>query len=1011
MEAYWKPYEGERVDRSYLLNHLIGWGSFGGVFHADQFIEKKRIRSVALKLIWLDPAETEAEADAKLDELIFATTLHHPNLLVCHTAGSAEVGPSKTKFLYLVMELAESSLKSRLKSELLSVEEAQELVEHVGAGLGFLHKSFVHRDIKPDNILRVQGVWKLSDFGLIRKVNPEISAYTAQPAGSLSYMPPESFDGRYTSAFDIWSLGVLLAEALTGIRPFTGATEAALIGAIMAAQPKLAWKELRPFDRMVEGCLTRDYKARWSSDQVLTELKRIRGGPFQSLNEVTRSRYLLLGVLMPEMVATLPILHSLWRTSEVAVRATAEQLSQLSLVNRDGEGVYLDERQLEEVRRQWPDQAAMGLIQEAVRLSAHVILRDPCQFASQVVGRLLMHRENGVVRQFTDHVGSAAPKPWLRPLNAALCGPGTALVRILEGHAGSVFSVGVSADGARAVSASSDKTLKVWDLETGRAPRTLEGHTGEVWSVAVSPDGQRAVSASSDKTLKVWDLETGREIRTLSGHGHWVVSAAMMGDAKRAVSASWDKTLKVWDLESGSELRTLTGHSGVVFAVAVTADGKRAVSASNDKTLKLWDVESGRELRTFRGHTGGVRGVALTGDGRFAVSASEDYSLKLWDLATGRDLYTLTGHSNRVVGVAVSADGYLAVSASWDNTLRLWDLENGKELQTLEGHAGWVVGVAVNGEAQRAVSASWDSTLRVWDLRAGRGGAVSRAHAGVVHGVAVSRDGQCAISASWDNTVRVWDVESGQELRAMQGHSGTVAGVALSADGRRGISASYDGTLRVWDIEEGRELRRLEGHTHEVAAVAISANGQRAISASYDKTLKVWNAETGKELQTLTGHTREVSCVALSENAQRAVSGAEDNTLKLWDVNTGRELGTLKGHSAAVNGVAMTPDGRRAVSVSDDKTVRLWDLETKQELRILAGHMGAVYGVALGGNGRLAVSASEDKTLWVWDLETGKAVATFTCDSAASSCAFAKERIVAGDFGGHLYFLALEREK
>jgi WD40 repeat protein len=120
-----------------------------------------------------------------------------------------------------------------------------------------------------------------------------------------------------------------------------------------------------------------------------------------------------------------------------------------------------------------------------------------------------------------------------------------------------------------------------------------------VYAVAVSPDGQRAVSASWDQTLKVWDLSSGRELRTLSGHSGEVTAVAVSPDGQRALSASWDQTLKVWELSSGRELRTLSGHMSSVNAVAVTPDGQRAVSASNDQTLKVWDLETGQILATF----------------------------------------------------------------------------------------------------------------------------------------------------------------------------------------------------------------------------------------------------------------------------------------------------------------------------------------------------------------------------------------------------------------------------
>jgi WD40 repeat protein len=160
----------------------------------------------------------------------------------------------------------------------------------------------------------------------------------------------------------------------------------------------------------------------------------------------------------------------------------------------------------------------------------------------------------------------------------------------------------VTPDGQRAVSASSDQTLKVWDLASGRELRTLSDHSSDVYAVAVTPDGQRAVSASDDETVKVWDLASGRELHTLSGHPNSVDVVTVTPDGQRAVSSSWGGTLKVWDLASGRELHTLSGYTfGVTFtAVAVTPDGQRAVSASSgDQALNVWDLETGEVIATF----------------------------------------------------------------------------------------------------------------------------------------------------------------------------------------------------------------------------------------------------------------------------------------------------------------------------------------------------------------------------------------------------------------------------
>ncbi|MBI5522402.1 MAG: TIR domain-containing protein [Desulfarculus sp.] len=350
----------------------------------------------------------------------------------------------------------------------------------------------------------------------------------------------------------------------------------------------------------------------------------------------------------------------------------------------------------------------------------------------------------------TRRAGSPGPKA--HPASPPLC------LHTLAGHSSWVRAVSLTRDGNRAVSASNDRTLKVWDLQKAICLTTLEGHSGEVWAVSLTRDGQRAVSVSGDKTLRVWDVERGKCLHTLEGHSGDVRAVSLTLDGQRAVSASSDKTLRVWDVERGRCLHTLEGHTRWVSAVSLTRDGQRAVSVSGDKTLRVWDVEQGKCLHTLEGHSGEVLAVSLTLDGQRAVSASFDDTLRVWDLARGKCLHTLEGHSGYVRAVSLTRDGQRAVSASFDHTLRVWDLERGKCLHTLEGHSGDVYAVSLTPDGQRAVSASRDGTLRVWDLERGKCLHTLEGHSNWVRAVSLTPDGQRAVSASWDNTLRVWDL-------------------------------------------------------------------------------------------------------------------------------------------------------------------------------------------------------------------------------------------------------------
>ncbi|MCA2931148.1 MAG: hypothetical protein IM336_11940, partial [Microcystis sp. M018S1] len=244
----------------------------------------------------------------------------------------------------------------------------------------------------------------------------------------------------------------------------------------------------------------------------------------------------------------------------------------------------------------------------------------------------------------------------------------------LEGHDNSVLSVNFSPDGKTLVSGSDDKTIKLWNVETGKEIRTLYGHDNSVTSVNFSPDGKTLVSGSDDNTIKLWNVETGQEIRTLYGHDSYVSSVNFSPDGKTLVSGSYDKTIKLWDVETGQEIRTLYGHDNFVYSVNFSPDGKTLVSGSNDKTIKLWNVETGQEIRTFKGHDSYVYSVNFSPDGKTLVSGSNDKTIKLWNVETGQEIRTLYGHDSYVWSVNFSPDGKTLVSGSNDKTIKLWNV-------------------------------------------------------------------------------------------------------------------------------------------------------------------------------------------------------------------------------------------------------------------------------------------------------------------------------------------------
>jgi WD40 repeat protein len=303
---------------------------------------------------------------------------------------------------------------------------------------------------------------------------------------------------------------------------------------------------------------------------------------------------------------------------------------------------------------------------------------------------------------------------------------GGGLQPTLRSHTASVCSVAVTADGRKVISASDDKTLKVWDLASGQVVQTFLGHSDGVSSVALTPDDKYAVSGSDDKTIRVWDFASGKELRALRGHDSKIWSVAVASNGDRIVSGGADKTVKIWDRSSGELLQTYSGRtvagegetvSEPVWSVAVTPDTTRLVAGA--ESVLLWELGSEEALR-LRGHSKRVVAVAVTPDGKYAISGSEDNTLMIWDLATGESFRTLQGHTDAVRSVSFTRDGSRAISGSDDCSIKVWDVASGELLRTLQGHSGPVLSVAVTPDNERIVSGSDDFTIKVWNLPATR---------------------------------------------------------------------------------------------------------------------------------------------------------------------------------------------------------------------------------------------------------------------------------------------------
>lgn len=350
-----------------------------------------------------------------------------------------------------------------------------------------------------------------------------------------------------------------------------------------------------------------------------------------------------------------------------------------------------------------------------------------------------------------------------------------------------------SADAKSLATSNGDKTVQLRDLsdESANNIRVFESYSSGVYATAFSPDRRWFAAGGKDRTVRVWEIRTGRKVHTLAGHAGWVTSLAFNPDSTLLASASLDGRVKLWDNETGLEARTLDAHSESVNAVAFSPDGRTLATASNDATVKLWDVATGNNTLTLKGHAAEVNAVAFSPDGKTIASGGVDKKVKLWDATTGRPSRELQG-AGEVFGVAFSPDGATLAVAGGDGSVKLYGANVAGEPRTLTVSGAAVRAVAYSSDGKRLAAASADGSARLWD--ASNGGELFRlsGHTDAVNGVAFSPDGAWLSTGSEDGSTRVWDAKTGEQAATLVSTTDTRDWLVTAPDGL------FDGSPAAW---------------------------------------------------------------------------------------------------------------------------------------------------------------------------------------------------------------------
>jgi WD40 repeat protein/serine/threonine protein kinase len=1008
----------------YKLLQLLGEGGMGAVYMAEQ--EEPVKRRVAVKIIkaGMDSQRIIARFEQERQALAL---MDHPNIAKVLDAGQtppAHGGGSQRP--YFVMELVKGiPITKYCDQEHLTPKERLDLFIPVCHAVQHAHqKGIIHRDIKPSNVLIAlydgKPVPKVIDFGVAKATAQKLTERTmftevGQIVGTLEYMAPEQAELNnldIDTRADIYSLGVLLYELLTGSPPFTAKqlrsvafTE--MLRMIRESEPpkpstKLSSSEELPsiaarrklepanLTRLVRGdldwivmkCLEKHRGRRYASANGLgMDIQRyLSDEPVEACppSAVYRLRKFIRrnqAAALTAAVVTLALILGTMVATWQAIRATRAEAEAVT-----AEGQAKDERDRAMMAEQHAvaekNRADANAEELRVNLySAHMNLASAA-WDNANVGRVLELLEpyQKPPDGQSDLRGWEWHYLWRLSHDTLLT---------LRGHTFGVNCVAVSPDGKLLASGSGDKTVRIWDAANGQEIRILTGHTDNVTCVAFSPDSKRLASAGGGweggkpGEVKVWEVANGQEAVSYKGHTHWVQSVTFSPDGKWLASSSGSGTvsraeIKIWDSATGKDILTLKGHTGEIASVAFGPDGKELASASWDYTLRVWDTVSGKEKLKLSVPTN-LTSVLFSPDGKRLFSAGVPGDVKVWDADKGKEILTFQAGREGLRCLTCSSDGKRLATASSDGTVKVWDAESGREQLDFKGHTSWVSGVAFTPNGQRLVSGGADQTVKVWDATARQDVAIwprgGRA-------LAFSPDSKRHATSAGVGGIVIWDPTSGQIIRTLRCQNPNILSLAFSPDGKRIATMENDGVVRVWEAVGGREMLNFKAYTARGVCVTFSPDGMRVATTGMDNlkrepvepAVRIWDAATGQRLLVLKGPVSAVDEVSFSPSGKQVAAASAEGKVRIWDAATGAEVRAVEGHAC----VSFSADGRWLATGSADGPVRIWDAAGGQLVLALKGHRGFVRSLAFTADSKRLVSAGNDGTLRLWDTWSGK---------------------------------------